>query len=350
MNRVIYLKTTESCNLSCKHCFTEGNIPKRYYWNTEAIINWIDRLLCFCPNDYIHFELHGGEPMLAPMSSLQSVYSHIRGKNNNKLSIGMTSNLVYKLNQEKIDFITSLDGFGTSWDPDIRFSNDNQLRLWIDNVKYLNTKRFMTLFISVSKGLITFDTDELLLFIKDLGFQRVHFERITSDGNAKKNLDLFPNNQEIDQWYLRLHDSVERLQARQWYYITSLEDVYSKFEKFQFCNGTFCRDCQEKLFTINANGTIAGCPNSAPTEHYGHISQSIESLLQSSKRIDSIIKEKERNPLCYTCPVFKYCGSDCHKLSWDGDICPAPKSLMYKLMMKKEKEIEERLQQFNKGN
>jgi hypothetical protein len=29
--------------------------------------------------------------------------------------------------------------------------------------------------------------------------------------------------------------------------------------------------------------------------------------------------------------VAAYCGGDCHRLAWEGDVCPAPKQLMKKL-------------------
>lgn len=349
MHRTVYLKTTESCNLSCKHCFTEGSIPKRYFWNTNKTIDWIDRLITHSDTtDTIHFELHGGEPMLAPMSGILDVSNYIiNQKNRLNISLGMTSNLVYKLNQEKIDFIINkLDTFGTSWDPDIRFNNINQLNLWKSNVKTLvdNNKK-ITLFISLTKGVTKLNQEELLLMVKELGFTSLHFERITPNGNALLHQELFPSNIEINEWYMNLHNAVEKLNARNWFYISTLEDVYTKFEKYNFCSGTFCRDCQEKLFTVNANGSIAGCPNSAPTEYFGHITQSIDDLLKSNRRLDSIVKERIRNPNCFNCPVFKYCGSDCHKLEWDGDICPAPKKLMISLMKKKEEYVNARLKE-----
>ena len=32
-------KTTETCNLNCKHCFTSGINGPKVYWNTNKIIN-----------------------------------------------------------------------------------------------------------------------------------------------------------------------------------------------------------------------------------------------------------------------------------------------------------------------
>ena len=352
MNRIVYLKTTESCNLSCKHCFTGGDNPPRFFWKDEQLKEWISRFLDYIPvTDDVHFELHGGEPMLAPVDSISSMVEYIRSKSiNRSISVGMTTNLVYKLNEKKVNLFKSLDGLGTSWDPEIRFTKDNQYKLWRENVDYLHSLGLkMTLFISVSRKVTEMNQEDLLKFIKELGFFAVQFERITGNGNALHNRDLFPSNKEINNWYLNLHNATVNLNAREWFINTTLEDVYAKFEKLNMCSGTFCRDCQERLLTINANGSIAGCPNSAPTEFFGHISQPLDDMFTSNRRTESIINEKMRNPNCYQCPVFKYCGSDCHKLDWeeiDGrNVCPAPKSLMFTLKKQKDEYVERRLKE-----
>ena len=49
--------------------------------------------------------------------------------------------------------------------------------------------------------------------------------------------------------------------------------------------GTFCRDCEQKIFTVNADGTISGCPNAAPEFQFGHINDDIKTLINSPKVI-----------------------------------------------------------------
>lgn len=353
-SRVVYLKTTESCNLSCKHCFTGGNKPPRYFWNDEKLKDWITRVTGYFKEDNFHFEFHGGEPMLIPTKRIRDMAEHIkeiRKKEDRYMSIGICTNLVYKLNDEKIDFLCNvIDGAGTSWDPSIRFANDNQFNLWKQNVKTLQNHGLdLGVMISVSKSLVDMNQEDVIKFIRDMGFSSVHFERISLQGNATENLDLFPTNKEIQKWYLEMHEATEKLNARNWFVNRTLEDVYTKFEHSVMCSGTFCRDCNETLFTVNASGSIGACPNSAPYDYFGHINQSIEDLIVSSRRLDLIVKERERNPNCYQCPVFQYCGSDCHKLEWDESAgyptCPAPKQLMMKLKEEKNIRTEKRLKE-----
>ena len=75
-NILVYLKTTETCNLNCKHCFTNGTNGAKIYWDTNLVIDWITRLHKHTPDlDSIHFEFHGGEPFLVPVLEMQKVYS-----------------------------------------------------------------------------------------------------------------------------------------------------------------------------------------------------------------------------------------------------------------------------------
>lgn len=336
MHRTVYLKTTDSCNLNCSHCFTNGNNPDKYFWDVEKTKDWISRYMQALPaHDVVHFEFHGGEPMLAPLAQLIEVRDHLRTFGS-RVSIGITTNLVYRLRDETYDFFLSLDGFASSWDPDIRFANEGQSHLWYNNMFFVTEQRkaagkSSTLHVSVSRKLTELDQETLLRFFQGLGVTGVMFDRITLDGNAVKNQTLFPTNQEINNWYLKMHAATTKLNARSWFRNAALEDVYEKFEKGNTACGTFCRDCEERLFTVSANGNIGGCPNNATEEVFGTIDMTMEELFSSAKRINAMAEERARNEKCFECPVFSYCGSDCHQLAWQGDICASPRELMKEL-------------------
>ena len=333
-NILVYLKTTETCNLNCKHCFTNGTNGAKIYWNTDLVIDWITRLKSYAPNlDNIHFEFHGGEPFLVPVSEMKEVYDACDGLWDN-MSWCATTNLTYKLDSEIVNFVKNQLGnrVGTSWDPKIRFANTKQSDLWLKNVKTLLSEGItVKLFISVTKDTINIDPIHLLSWIKILGVQEVSFERLTGNGNANLHPEIFPSNLEQDAWFLKMHEQTVQYDARKWFSNDFLEDVYDKFESGFNKSGTFCRNCEEKLFTINADGTIAGCPNSAPENYFGKITDSIEQLLTNPARIENIACERSGDTRCYSCEVFEYCGGDCHQLSWQDDVCGAPKSLMKSL-------------------
>jgi len=327
----IYLKTTETCNLNCKHCFTNGKNGKKIFWNTDKIIDWIHRFRDVKPDlNHIHFEFHGGEPFLAPVEEMQKIYDSCNSLWNS-VSWGVTTNLVFKLTDEIIDFMKGpLSGsIATSWDPKIRFENQKQISLWENNVRRLISEGIkLKLFVSVTKDTLEIEPIKLLLFVKEMGFDEISLERLTKNGNANLFPEIFPTNEEQDKWFLEMHKQSEKYNARTWFKNEFLENVYMKFESGFTKAGTFCRDCEEKLFTINADGTISGCPNSAPEEYFGNIDDDVKALINNPTRINNITCEKMGDSRCYNCEVFSYCGGDCHQLEWQNDVCAAPKSLM----------------------
>ena len=41
---MIYLKTTETCQLDCSHCFTSGSLGRKIYFDVDKTIDQIDNL------------------------------------------------------------------------------------------------------------------------------------------------------------------------------------------------------------------------------------------------------------------------------------------------------------------
>lgn len=331
---MVYLKTTETCNLNCDHCFTSGKFGRKIYFDVDRTIDWFARLSDSMSNKPdLHIEFHGGEPFLAPLEDMQRAYDEI-SKHWPNASWGITTNLVHKLTPEKLEFIDTVLGkrIGTSWDPKIRFDNINQRILFEENIKLLLGRGVtIKLFVSLTKDVVNMKPIELLMYVKGLGVQEMDIERVTKNGHATRNLHIFPTNKEMDDWFLEMHHQMEEYGARDWFHNNFMENIYTKFETGQTKAGTWCRDCEQKLFTINADGTIAGCPNSAPEDHYGTIDMPIYDLLFAPKRIEIMACEAAGNSLCLECPVYKYCGGDCHQLEWDGTICASPRSLMIHL-------------------
>ena len=334
---MIYLKTTETCQLDCSHCFTSGSLGRKIYFDVDKTINWFRRL----KNDIteiesIHIEFHGGEPFLAPLVDMWSLW---RGTYNlwANPSYGICTNLVFTLDDEKLEFIdTALQGqIGTSWDPSIRFANSQQYDLWHKNINILtsNPKNYVSLFISLSKDVIEKRPIELLQFAHSLNIDALHLERITINGSARKNNSIIPSNKDLDNWFVQLYEDTVTYKAHDWFDNVFLNSILNKFT-LGTKDATFCRNCEQKIFTINADGTIGGCPNSAPEDFYGHIDENIVDLINKPKRQHVIACELSRDPRCYECPVFMYCGGDCHQLQWEGNQCGSARSLMINLKNK----------------
>jgi radical SAM protein with 4Fe4S-binding SPASM domain len=346
---LVYLKTTDTCQLNCEHCFTSGSNGKKGFFDPDKTIDWFYRLKSRVPN-YRNAQVvfHGGEPFLAPVSSMRKVWEACHELWPN-LTWSCSTNLVYKLDDEKIDFMSTClnKNIATSWDKGIRFSNNAQEDLWRANVKKL-TKEMgftVTMMVSLNKAIIEQEPLAIIEKAAEVGASYLHLERITPNGNAKSNSHIFPDNKALDEWFFKLYQQVIENKCWEWgpqilflnSILTSL--VYSTH------SGCRCRACEQKIFTINANGSIGGCPNSAPEHQFGTIEDPIHSLLFSPGRMKNIQCESTRDPRCYTCPVYDVCNGDCHQLSWQGDVCASPKKLM--TYLKEAKKIDEYKQVLN---
>lgn len=337
----VYLKTTETCNLNCSHCFTSGSNGKKIFFKPKEVIDFFRRLREEAPwVKNIRYIFHGGEPLLAPTELLYEAYEGLKDLFPDT-RFGLQTNLVFPLTKEKKDFLHAVIkpyGFGTSWDHDIRFATPRHLEMWEENVRELIADdHYMTLMVSISKKLIQEKSPgNVIEYAMSLGFQNILFERITSDGNANDNLDILPANADQDQW---LHQMFQETLKKKYYqnignmFLNELAEAYINHNH----GGNRCRNCEQSLLTINADGSIGGCPNTAPKDFWGHINLPVEESFRSKKRLSLISCESfERNPLCYTCPAFEYCNSDCNKLRWEDSYCAAPKKIWKEMMTEKD--------------
>jgi radical SAM protein with 4Fe4S-binding SPASM domain len=331
--KIFYIKTTETCNLNCSHCFTSGINGRKIYFDPVATASFVNNFA----DEQIHIDYHGGEPFLAPLEDMRTFYKLVSEKNK-KASFGATTNLTHKLTPEKLSFIQNelSSRIATSWDEGIRWANVRQYDLWKHNVRLLVALGVdIKLFVSMNTQLIKRSPTGVLALFKELGLREVAFERLTHDGSAERNPHIFPTNRQIDDWIWEMH----QVNDRGYFNNVLLESIYAKFEGGGNRNSTFCRGCEKIMFTINADGTIAGCPNSAPTSHYAHIGDDIDSILNHEKRGCMIATEALIDPRCIPCEVFGQCGGDCYKLDWDTQ-CPAPKRLMYGLNNKTDRAVQ----------
>ena len=337
---MVYLKTTDTCQLNCEHCFTSGTNGKKGWFNTEKTIDFFKRLHQYNP-DYNrpNISFHGGEPMLAPTEMLFDVYNNVNGLWKD-MWWSVQTNLTYPLLNDKMDVFEKIcqKSFGTSWDKNMRWRGSiNQELQWEHNCRTLNAAGYnLTVMISLNRDIIACEPIEIIDKMADLGFAHIAFERITANGNARFNMsNIMPSNKELDAWFLKMwHQCVEH---KTYEYIDNMffnsiltELVYNTHA------GCRCRQCEQKILTINADGTIGGCPNGAVESQFGTIDDDIFQLMTSEGRMCNIQSELVRHPFCSVCPVFDVCNGDCHQLSWEGNTCAAPKSMMKEMKASKD--------------
>lgn len=330
----IYLKTTETCQLNCAHCFTSGRLGRKIFFDTEKTIDWFKRLKEAQPLlRHVSVEFHGGEPFLAPVSDMRKVWQETKDLFPD-MRFSACTNLTYNLTDEKLNFMKEAfsNTIATSWDDGIRFENTAQETLWRKNLKTLVDEGFdVTLMVSLSKKTIEKEPIELLRMAKELGIRYLSLERITPHGYASTNNSVFPSNIELDAWFLKMWEQSVEHKVYEWGIMNVfMNGILEKINRGE-TGGVFCRNCEQKMFTLNPDGSIGGCPNDAPINNYGTLDMSIQDLFYNPGRMKKIACETLRNPGCYKCPVFDICNGDCQQMLWQDGVCASPKSMIKKL-------------------
>lgn len=338
-----YIKTTETCNLNCKHCFTNGSSGKKIFFNPERTTDFFHRLKRDFPNiNTCRFVFHGGEPMLAPPSDILKFIDLSKGIFE-YTDYSIQTNFVYKVNEDRAKVLDNFENIGTSWDYDIRFDSignkEKNIEIWESNVKRcIENGKNLTLMVSITDKLVKEKTPlEIINYAISLGIQNILFERITENGNFLLNKNIRPSNVSQGKWILLMWEQTLKYKLYEKINNMLLDEIARAFI-YNEHTANRCRDCEQSLFTISADGTISGCPNTADTNKWGSINDRVVELIKSPNRMKDIICELTKNQNCVSCPVNSYCNGDCHNLPWDGNICGAPKELFIRLS--KEKNIE----------
>lgn len=341
-NYKIYIKTTNTCNLNCTHCYTGGIQPNVERFNKESIVYWLKGLVKAYPfiKDF-EYAFHGGEPMLVPVSEMQE-FMELSKDITPERSYAIQSNLVFKLTEERVNFLKSLNYVGTSWDYDIRFDSKRSEEIWEDNVKTLVQEGInLHSTISMSRRLVN-ETKPIDIIIKmhKLGIKNILFERLTPSGTAKDNPEIFPNSRELNGYFLDMWN--QSIENRTWEFIHNLffEPTAQTFLNRGPVDGARrCRGCEKQILTFNSDGTIGGCADGALENVFGTVHQDPMAVLGSKNRYKTIAKEQEANPNCLDCDVYKYCYGDCYKQKHDEFGCMAPKGVMQKIASSIDREL-----------
>lgn len=339
---MVYLKTTNTCQLDCDHCFTNGRNGEKGWFDVPKTINFFHRLKKYKSEfEYGDISFHGGEPMLCPSEMMFDVWHGVKDLWPT-IRWSVQTNLTYPLTPDKVEVFDVIcdKSLGTSWDKGIRWPDLNKELLWKQNVQALTSQGYeITTMVCLTSNIVNeMEPIDIINELSELGIQNINFERVTPNGNATRHQSIFPDNKALDAWFLKMwHQCVEH---KTYKYVRNMffNSILSSFV-YRTHSGCRCRQCEQKVLTINADGSVGGCPNSAVTNTFGHITDDIKKLLNSEGRICNIQAEATRHPACWSCEVFNVCNGDCHQLAWQDNICAAPKSLMIHLMREQDIEL-----------
>lgn len=328
MEYTIYIKLTNDCNLNCAHCYN-AIMHDTQYMSDQTLDNVRKFLIKFCAQhnseeDVINVQLHGGEPMLYDLDKLNSFVDSLKDY---PILWSITTNLTYKVLKKHIDFFKKMLPYDekpyimTSWDYDIRFT-PQQLKVWKANVKKLvkNGIVVQPIVCLTNKLIENVSPKQLFEMMDELGVNNINFERLTKTGNAADG-SLSPTNAQVDQWLFEAYKYVKFNEGK---YVPLFEQIDDSVNGF--LTGCRARQCMLTVTTINPNGTVSACPNTANITT-GILKDDGTIQYKSLQQNYLISFEKRKDFKCFVCEYYKYCNGECCQLKRDETGCPGLKSI-----------------------
>lgn len=338
---LVYVKTASHCQQKCSFCFYKsGSAPKKII-DFEKTKDWFKRLEKFAPwIETPQINYFGGEPMLAPLNEMVNLREELKDLWKGNLRFTITTNLVYALTEDRINFFKSLDGMSTSWDASSRFETISQFELWKKNcIKLIKEHNInLTLQITLTAPMLKLSIKEIFDMCKEIGFSDVQFEKLSINGGVLDDMFVVPRNEELNEWFFEMYKVYTNGKYYENFSNAYLNSILTSYV-YSTYSGCRSRNCETKVFTLNTNGTVANCPNYAEelNNQIGTVDQEIKDLLLSKNRQKSISCESKVDPRCSVCPVYSICAGGCYASSFfnDNDICSEAKKLMIHLKEEK---------------
>lgn len=307
----VYVKTAETCNFRCKHCFNPYSSIPMNFEKTWKFLSQLDK-------EGNWFILHGGEPMMGDEEKILSLV-----KSTKHASWRISTNLGYKLTPKKLEILQLMKQVRTSFDVGIRFGNMRNLMMWLRNVQALSKKTDLYMNICLTRQMISHSPENVIRMLESLGVKRYGFERITLSGRAKEHTKIVPRYEDVDDWLCKLYAIEES--GRCACHCDDIQRIRLGIQGHEEqCYG---KECCMQTITINADGTVGNCPNNARENIVGTAED------KASMIKDRICKKKHTvKSACLACSFFRACHGFCEQIEWQNGTCPYPKKLARKIM------------------
>lgn len=317
-----YVKTTETCQLRCRHCYIGDFRDKQGFFDEAKTAEWILKESGGRP---CKVSFHGGEPFLCPLEKMQYVCDHLP-----QATFDATTNLMYGEDRMR-DIIRfakknfkSEDGkpfMKTSYDYKIRFGEGQEELFWKNVGMVQDAGIRLQVTICLTSLLVNeMPPEKLLETLLAHDVMAINFERLTENTTADKS--LLPEFDDVDRWLLRFYKASN---------ITGIDVEF--FRNMEWAaQGVFldcrARGCMKTVRTINADGSVGGCPNTSNQQSFANIDGSYD------EQKHELLKKQECtwHMECFMCGLFKVCNGDCHQISWKNGKCPEPKRLLRRIM------------------
>lgn len=324
---VIYIRVVQGCNLNCTHCFTLGNRDEVKLAPLEQIRNYLQSIKSNVNPKKAVFYIHGGETFLAPLPYLAQVNGLIREIfEETQFNIIPQTNLMYKIDQEYIDFIKREYGnqIGISWDAKIRFGSTSRglsEELFFNNFRELvNANIDIAIAVTVQNNLL--EVDPLSFVGKFDGAKSVDFEFLTIFDDKTRHLKV--DNLKWSKYFAKI---VEYYATHDLTWSMPQVDLFTKSFLENRIYQCKCNCCEHRTFTMNVNGSVGLCPDDTYINPISSVIEMTENWSAFEKKaLQKYIMQKcnQLPEICTRCKFFDYCGGNCEPTLFDEnqEDCP----------------------------
>ena len=319
-DRMVYLRLTEACNMSCEHCFIPSN-PKRLRLDEDGSRTVQHIVSISKPNETVLIQFHGGEPTIVGPRELSDWCALISARiTDRKIVFGIQTNLAIDPTPYLALYKKYMGAsIGVSWDYAIRALKGDRAEsfevVFWRNIDVLRRNGIeVTLVTTVTKELISAYNSgfKLLEFLASKGIKYLHLERLTKVGSARENWPkIGVTNREHSLFMATLYlDYVKNIShGRGSINISPFDGLeLSLVHSSGDTSGYGCNSgkCDTAFFTIDAEGLHGSCTALNST---ADISDHIVKIVDISGSLQNARVERVID--CSDCRYRKICSSGC---------------------------------------
>ena len=310
----VYIKPTEQCNLRCNHCYNGEPCADRL--DIKSTAKFLAALFKKNDDGENWLILHGGEPLTASPEQMEQMMAidipNVRKR--------ITTNLAMPLGKTAKSLLLTMDDIRTSFDIGLgRFTMLRHFYWWVHNIRWCraNNLPLSTLNICLSSDMIKIKPERVLRMAEHLGFSKLSFENLCYSGRLNEsNKELVPSPAEVDEWFFELYHVAPYYKVKVVNFTSLAAGICGDWKNHRGLS------CCKRTLTINANGTVGECPNSARTNVIGDITMNAEDVLGNHV---CTLHKSEHFQTCLACSYFKHCRGGCKEQTWIDGVCSYPK-------------------------
>ena len=317
---------TSNCNLRCKYCYVSNHnrqMELLTHENMDCIISAIKKIIDFNLPNYTRIILHGGEPLLTPLSALELFFDRVINYSN-RISFSIQTNLTlldedycnilkkYHVNVgfsldgcDKVQNQLRVDSFGKSTFEKVIYNYEKVCNLGLAPGAIITVNRFH---INMEREILDFIESKHL---------KCNIRPAYPTGDST--YCMTPN--EYGIYFNSLFDTWLENESYGTFYIAEFEEIVREVlggEKE--CRGcSKSKNCSRNFLSIDTLGKCYPCNrlHGIPEFYLGNLSlEPLDAIRERAINITARRWEILKNTECASCNIQGFCHGGCPAIAW----------------------------------